>query len=204
MKPLSLAAALSALLFAPVALAQGAEPTGEATSALLSLGITLLPFVLVGLVAALVWALTAWRKKLEVQAGDSRLAQVGARLLLLAETIVRDLEVTLKPSLKEKTADGVLTPAEMKQLKDEALKQLKDSLGEHGMAELRAILQVSAGSLGVILSGIIEKALDLMKVTKAAAKPVTPVVTINGESLGAIGAEAALAGAGLGPQTPRG
>lgn len=213
MKPLSLAAAFAALLVAPVALAQAAEPVPDAggmTSTLLSFGITLLPYVLAGLAGVLVWALATWRSKLGAQAGESRLAQWGARLLLVAEGIVRDLEVTMKPELKAAAADGVLSPAELKRLKDEALKRLKESLGEHGMAELREVLQVSAGSLGLFLSGIIEKALDSMKVTKAMAKggvhnvTVLPTVSASGENLGAIGAAAALAGAGAGPQTPRG
>lgn len=195
MKPLPRVAALAALLLAPVALAQSIEvPTSDGLSTLLSIGITLLPFVLAGLVGVLVWALGAWRKKLQVQAGESRLAQVGARLLLVAEGIVRDLEVTLKPKLKEASADGVLSREELASIKAEALKQLRDSLGEHGMAELRAVLQVTAGGLGPFLSGIIEKALDLMKVTKAAAKRgAAPAVTVgttvsaSGEKPGALG-----------------
>lgn len=210
MKPLSRLVALAALLLSPLALAQAAEPTADGNSALLSFGITLLPYVLAGLVGVLAWALASWRKKLLSQSGESRLAQVGARLLLVAEGIVRDLEVTLKPELKAATADGVLTPTELARLKNEALKRLKESLGEHGMAELRDVLQVSAGSLGVFLSGIIEKALDMMKVTQTAAKggvhnvTVLPTVSASGENLGAISTAAALAGASGFPTTPPG
>lgn len=176
MKRLVLSATLAALLTPLAALAQGSAP--DATSTLLSVGVALLPFVLAGLVVALVWVLAAWRQKLQVQAGESRLAQVGARILLVAEGIVRDLEVTLKPKLKEATADGVLTRAELELLKSEALKQLKDSLGEHGLSELREVLQVATGSLGVMLSGIIETALDRMKAGKASSASAHPL-TLN-------------------------
>ncbi|MFP2910241.1 hypothetical protein ACLESD_35420 [Pyxidicoccus sp. 3LFB2] len=111
MKRITLAAALAVILAAPVALAQdGTSPPGPTLQSLLmSAAVAVTPVVataLAGLVAAALMALT---KKLQAHAGESKLAQVATRASMLAEGIVRDLKVTLKPKLEEASADGVLT-----------------------------------------------------------------------------------------------
>jgi hypothetical protein len=69
---------------------------------------------LAGLVAA---ALVALTRRLSAQAGESTLSQVAARASMVAEAVVRDLEVMLRPQLVAATADGDLTPAEWAKLK---------------------------------------------------------------------------------------
>ncbi|QSQ19306.1 hypothetical protein JY651_28670 [Pyxidicoccus parkwayensis] len=203
-KRITIAAVLAAVLAAPVAFAQaiGSQPEPSLKSIILSAIVTATPVVataLAGLVAAALLALT---RKLQAQAGESKLAQVGARASMVAEAIVRDVEVTLKPKLEAAASDGVLTPDELKKLKDEALAELKRSLGERGLAELQDVLKLTAGSVGTFLSGLIEAALDRMKASRA---PATADEVINAAlSLGAIGSQAALAPVAAVPQTPRG
>jgi hypothetical protein len=147
-----------------------------------------LPAILTALTALLVAALRAAQKKLEAEAGASKLAQVADRATMLAETIVRELEATLRPQLAKDAEDGQLTDEEAQQLKAEAMKQLRASLGEHGLAELEATLKLAGGSIGNFLAGLIEKVVSGMKleqaqgaalvrnVTAAAVGPTVPTV----------------------------
>lgn len=152
----------------PLALAQADA------SALLSLGVTLLPYLFAGLMGVTIWALAAWRSKQDAQAGQSKVAAVLSRVLTLAEAVVQDLEATLKPEMKAAAADGRLTREELAKLKSLALDRLKESLGQHGLEELRQVLALAAPSLGTILSGLVETALDRVKAGKAVAKAQVP------------------------------
>lgn len=203
-KRFTLAAVLALALAAPAALAQaGSTPPGPTLQSLLmSAAVAVVPVVATALAGLIAAALVALTKKLQAQAGESKLAQVGARASMLAEAVVRDIEVTLKPKLEQAVSDGVLTSAELKQLKDEALAELKRSLGERGLAELQQVLHLTAGSVGTFLSGLIEAALDRMKASRA---PATADEVVSAAlSLGAIGSQAALAPVAASPQTPRG
>ncbi|QSQ24872.1 hypothetical protein JY651_08000 [Pyxidicoccus parkwayensis] len=203
-KKLTLAAVLAAVLAAPVALAQdGASPPGPTLQSLLmSAAVAVVPVVATALAGLIAAALVALTKKLQAQAGESKLAQVATRASMLAEGIVRDLEVTLKPTLEAAASDGVLTAVELQHIKATALEQLKASLGQRGLAELQQVLQLSAGSVGTFLSGLIEAALDRMKSARA---PATADEVVSAAlSLGAIGSQAALVPVAAGPQTPRG
>ncbi|QQR48532.1 hypothetical protein JKA73_11015 [Myxococcus xanthus] len=164
------------------------------------------------LAALLAAELTGLTNKLQAQAEDSKLkgeesklAAVGHRAAALAEGIVRDIEVTLKPELEAAAADGVLTQAELQQLKATALDRLKTSLGERGLAELQAVLKLFAGSVGAHLSGLIEAALDRMKASRGG-----PVVALGPLELGASGVNAVLGQPAIQvpsaavPQTPHG
>ncbi|WP_147444730.1 hypothetical protein [Corallococcus sp. CA053C] len=206
-KSLTLTAILAVVLTAPVALAQAstgtsAEPSIQ--SVLVAAGVAVVPVVATALAGLIAAALLALTKKLNAQAADSKLAQVGARASMVTEAIVRELEVTMRPKLEEAVADGILSAAELAKLKAEALAQLKESLGEHGMKELQEVLSLTAGSIGTFLGGLIEAAVDRMKASKTA-----PVVGFTEEfvsaaqSLGAIGSTAALAPATAVPTTPR-
>lgn len=205
-KIILLSAALGVLLTAPVALAQTSsapEPTFQ--SILIAAAVHVVPIVATALAALLVAGLTGLTQKLQAQAEESKLAAVGHRAAALAEGIVRDIEVTMKPELEAAAADGVLTQAELQHLKATALERLKTSLGERGLAELQAVLKLSAGSLGTYLSGLIEAALDRMKASRGG-----PVVALGPLELGASGVNAVLGQAAVQlpsaavPQTPRG
>ncbi|MFY2557217.1 hypothetical protein ACN469_06265 [Corallococcus terminator] len=194
-----------AALTAPMALAQtGTSPTEPSLSSVVSsILVSVAPVLATALAALIVSGLTGLTRKLQAQAGESRLALVASHASLLAEGIVRDIEVTMKPKLEAAAADGELTAAEFQQLTDEALQRLVKSLGKRGLAELQQVLQLTAGSVGSSLSGLIEAALDKMKADHGGST-VDEVMTAA-LSLGAIGSSAALAPAMAPvPQTPRG
>ncbi|MBZ4402429.1 hypothetical protein [Myxococcus sp. AS-1-15] len=208
-KLFSLAAVVAVALFAPFALADTGDPAPipSLTSILLNALAQVVPILFAAVVAVITSRLTGLTQRFQAQADSSKLAAVGARVTALAESIVRDVEVTLKPKLVAATADGVLTPAEFKQLKDAALDQLLKSLGERGLAELQEVFQLTASNVGTFLSSLIESALDRMKSVKASAK-TSVTALVDPTALGAIGAAAALAPVGSAvvavPQMPRG
>lgn len=137
----------------------------------------LAPVLLTVLVAAVVWALNALREKLTHDGKASRLAFVIERSLVLAGAIVRDLEATMRPLLKEASADGKLTTEEIRRIKSAALIQLQASLKDKGLKELQEVLRIEAGQLGVVLGGFVERALDNMKAEQARGLP--PVLQVT-------------------------
>ncbi|WP_434346675.1 hypothetical protein ACN6A1_35695 [Myxococcus virescens] len=163
------------------------------------------PVLATALTALLAAALTALPRKLSVQAEESKLALVGHRATVLAEGIVRAIEVTMKPELEAAAADGVLPQAELQHLKATALERLKTSLGERGLAELQEVPKLSVGGLGAFLSGLIEAALDKMKASRG-----SPVVNLGPLELGTSGVNAVLGQPAVQvpraavPQPPRG
>ncbi|NTX54608.1 hypothetical protein [Myxococcus sp. CA039A] len=205
MKKLFPLAALAAVFTSPTALAEAttSPPEPSLSSVVSSILVSVVPVLATALAALIVSGLTGLTRKFQAQAGESKLALVAARVSMLAEGIVRDIEVTMKPKLEAAAADGELTPAEFQQLKDEALQRLLKSLGDRGLAELQQVLQLTAGSVGSFLSGLIEAALDKMKADRGGST-VDDVMTAA-LSLGAIGSTAAVAPAVAAvPQTPRG
>ncbi|MBZ4402447.1 hypothetical protein [Myxococcus sp. AS-1-15] len=217
-KLFSLVAVIAVAVFAPAALADTSDVSAAAfgpaavvapvdpapgpslSSIILAAAVQALPVVFTALGGLIAAALLALTKKLNAQAGESKLAAIFARATSLSEAVVRDIEVTLKPLLEAKVADGVLTKAELDELKAAALAKLKESLGANGLAELQQVLKLSAGSVGTFLSGLIEAALDRMKASK-----VSGPTFVDATSLGALGSAAALAPVVAAvPQTPRG
>jgi hypothetical protein len=135
--------------------------TPEIQSTLLSLFIQyLLPILFSALATLSAWALAQLAKKLGAQAAHSKAAAIAARLTHLAETIVADLEATLKPELAKATADGKLDKAEILRLRDVALQRLKALAGERGLLELQGILGIAAPQVDGYLQGILERAVD--------------------------------------------
>lgn len=128
-------------------------------SALLSLFVQhVLPILATGIGLLGAWALAKLAQKLDSDGKGSKVARLGAWAAHLASTVVADLEVTLRPKLKASTADGKLTPEEVKQLRDEALARLKALAGEKGLEELRKALGIAAPELDKYLLGLLEKA----------------------------------------------
>jgi hypothetical protein len=195
MKKNTLRAAVFALtLSAPLALAQSVvEPTEAEQSVLFSILISALPYILGVLSAAAVWALGALAVKLGREAGGSKVKLVLQKAVLLTETVVADINVTVKPLVVKASADGRITSAEAKEIKDAAMKRLLEVLGDKGLKELQAVLGLTAGTIGVFLGGLIEKAVDALKAGKALSKPAV-VAMPQGLTAGAVGSTAALAG----------
>lgn len=136
-------------------------PTPDVKSALLSAFIQyVLPVLATGLSALLAWVFVQLGKKYGADATGSKKSQVLNHLFTLAQSVVADLEATLKPQLLAATADGVLTPVEVGLLRDSALNRLKFLAGEKGLAEAQFLLGMTGGALEGFLMGLIEKAVD--------------------------------------------
>ena len=137
-----------------------------------------LPVIFALLVGGILWVLTATKASLQAKAQGSALAAVALRLSMLAEAIVRDLEVTLKPELAKATADGRLTADEFAKLKAIAVQRLKATLGDKGVEEVQGVLGIAAGaavdSVNRHLSGVIEGAVVRVKADKVALSVGAP------------------------------
>lgn len=193
-KTITRAAVLALTLSAPLALAQSVvEPTEAQQSVVTSILTSALPYIFAAVSAAAIWALAALGKKLSVDAGTSKGKFILFRLAAIAETTVADLNVTLKPLVVKASADGKITAAEAKELRDAAIARVKETLGDKGLKELQVVLGATGGTIGVFIGGAIEKALDALKAGKALSKPA--VVNLSqGLTAGAVGSTAALAG----------
>lgn len=199
---LSLATVLVAFTAPTVALAESTPPDPGLQSALVGALVTLIPVIATGLAGLLGAVFLALRKKLNAEADNSKVTQVGNSILIQAEAIVRDLQVTMRPKLEAASSDGKLTDAELSLLKAEALARLKTSLGDSGIKLLQEVFGIAAGSVGSFLSGIVEVALDRMKASRP--PPTTVVQNITAAPAlpaGEIGAAAALTAV---PTTPHG
>lgn len=129
--------------------------------------VPLLP-VLGGLVA---FALKKLVDYLAAKSAESKVALVGAKLATAAQSAVAEINVTLRPQLEAALADGVLTEAEKKQLKEAALTLLKTRLPAELMGAAGAIF---GGFLDTHLSGLVERSLLEQKAVAAAASPQKP------------------------------
>lgn len=116
----------------------------------------LLPLAASALFAAGVWAVAKLGTLLGARAKDSKLNAALVRLTVAVDSIVHDLEATLKPKLAAATADGVLTTAEISNLRTVALTRLKDDMGSEGLKALRDCMGIFAPSLDTFLLGFIE------------------------------------------------
>ncbi|WP_141620101.1 hypothetical protein [Myxococcus sp. AB036A] len=198
-------AALIVVLGAPTALAQGAAaPEPTLTSILMSTAVQVVPIVATALAALLVAGLTGLTNKLKAQAEVSKLAAVGERSATVALSVVRHVDVTMKPRLEAAAADGVLTQEEFQQLKAEAMTRLKESLGGHGLRELQEVLKLAPGKLGEFLSGLIEDALDRMKASRGIVTTTAEDVISAALALGAASTASPTLERAAFPQTPRG
>jgi len=100
-------------------------------------------------------------------------AIAGEKALHFATVIVSDLQATMRSELEKVAADGKITKEEASELKRIALDRLVKVIGEEGKKELVEVLGIAGSSLEVYLSGLIEQALDLVKVRGAAVGGAT-------------------------------
>jgi hypothetical protein len=107
-----------------------------------------------------IWALGQLAAFLRAKASESKVFGVLSVVTEAANSVVAELNVTLKPQLQAALADGVLTDAEKKQLKEAALVVLKTKLPA-------ATLQSAQGLFGPMLDtwlgGLVERAVQEQK-----------------------------------------
>lgn len=172
-RSLLMCVAVAALFTPTLVLADTAPPEHGALSQLFVEKVA--PVLFTGLATLLGWVFVQLAQYFGVKKQGSKAAAVAERLFHLAQTVVADLEVTLKPQLLEATADGVLTAAEINTLRGLALTRLKALAGERGLKEAQALLGIAAPMLDQYLNGVIEHAVDRLPSSTAASKAVASV-----------------------------
>jgi hypothetical protein len=127
-------------------------------------------FALYAAVAAVVMlALSALGFWLWQRAQTSKAARFGWEMWELAQAVVAHVEAKVRPGMRAALADGKLTLEERKAIQAEAMKALKEALGEQGLTKLKKMLTLVGGSAEVYLSGLLERA---FRAFKAEAPPV--------------------------------
>lgn len=156
-----------------------APPLIESTSTLMSLFVQhVAPVLFIGLAGLVGWVFTQLGRKFGADASDSKLSKVLTRLAHLGDVVVAELDATLRPELEKATADGVLTKAEIAQLRDVALAKLKAIAGERGLEEARALIGIALPQFDQYLHGVLERAVDRLgnaKTPEVVAISATPV-----------------------------
>lgn len=138
--------------------------------AMLTLLFQLSPWLLTALTGGLTWLLTWAGNYFRARAATSKVAGILVRVDEMVLAIVHDIEGTLKADLERAKEDGVITPEEGRALREGALRRLKASLGERGLAEVSALLGLAAGSLDTFLSGKLEGAVASVSAQKKVAE----------------------------------
>ncbi len=116
-----------------------------------------LPPLATALGAAAVWAIAKLATWLHSKEQGSKLAQLGAVVVDMSQSIVAELNVTLRPQLAAALADGVLTDVEKAQLKTTAVGILKTKLPVGLQALAR---QFFGDAVDTWLGGHVERALQ--------------------------------------------
>lgn len=99
------------------------------------------------------------------------------QLWTMVQSIVAHAEVELRPQFAKAMADGKLTPEEGSQLKLEVVRLVKDG-AKPALEQLAKDFAMDGGALELLLSGLIERAVSLLKVdptpSPASSAPVAP------------------------------
>lgn len=149
-------------------LAQPLVDTAPASSSTLEAILKYLVAPLIPLVGgALVWALKALVSFLNTRKDESKVAGVSLAFAELAQSVVIELETTMRPQLQKALADGKLSPEEGAALKTEALRILKEKAPAGLMSAASAVF---GGALDTWLGGLVERANVKMDTAAKAAE----------------------------------
>lgn len=156
--------ALGALFFPSLALAQEVAQPPAAQSPILT---AVLQYVVPALITVLgplaIWAIGQLGAFFKTKSAESKVFSVLSVVTDAAASVVAELNVTLKPQLQAALADGVLTDAEKKQLKDAALLVLKTKLPAATLASAQGMF---GPLLDTWLGGLVERAVIDQKPVK--------------------------------------
>lgn len=141
-----------------------AEPTimGYVWQGLLGLAGTVLTVVL-GIIGAAIRA----------KAKDGRFGALVSQLWVIVQAAVAHADAELRPKFQKALEDGTLTAEEGAALKAEVLKVLRETAA----GQLQALVKsfgLPEGAISVLLSGLVERAVSLLKVSPEPT-PVAPL-----------------------------
>jgi len=135
------------------------------------IGLAALQIVSPLLIAALTWAAAKLASYIKSKVNSEYLRGVLVRLDEAVVTAVKGLQQTVVDEIKAANADGKITEAEKKRIKDSALANVKSYLGAKGINVLSEVLGLSGGALDGFLSSKIESAVHDIRVTNRAIAP---------------------------------
>lgn len=101
------------------------------------------------------------------------------QLWTVVQSVVAHAEVELRPQFAKAMEDGTLTPEEGSQLKLEVVRLVREGAGP-ALEQLAKEFKMSGGALELVLSGLVERAVSLLKVDptpRPASSTVAPQVT---------------------------
>ena len=137
----------------------------DAKSALLSAFLQyVIPVLATALFLVLKWALLKWSQKLATEDQTTKAVQYWGKLNAIAQTVVLDVEKTVKPALLEATKDGELSKDDYAKLKQSALDALKLYMGESAGKDITGLLGIAAPDVEKFLGGVIESAVSKVPV----------------------------------------
>lgn len=124
------------------------------------------------------------RSILEQRAKTSTAAGVLLRVQSVSDAVVADLEATRKAAMERANADGVITSDEARELRDEGIKRLISSIGEHGLEELGKVLGLGAQEVReVAVPGLLEQSVLRVSAAKAAKLGGGAAVLLSGATV---------------------
>lgn len=158
---------IPALAFA----AEGEPPAGDHGT----MGEAILKYIVAPLLpllgTALVAAVGFFANWLRVKTQQLRFAQAIATAVDLVDSVVRNLEATLRPSVAKALADGRLTAEEAAAIKAEAIKLVMASLPEWAAKLLEGTL---GSAVETWMAGQVERAHAQLEQTSMPASPPFP------------------------------
>jgi hypothetical protein len=138
------------------------------------------PVLLTAIASGLTWLLTQLALVAKTRFEASKWGAAMDQLALLAKVAVVEVETTLRPLVKEVTADGRVTPEEAAKLKKAAVDKLLEMAKARGFEEAKKLLESTVPAVGTLVSGFVESAVAAQKapLTLAVGSPV-PVAAGN-------------------------
>lgn len=122
------------------------------------------------LFAAATWAILELRKKLAAQTEQTWKTTLFAELGTFAETVVHEMEATIRAQFALARADGKLTAAEIDQIRAVAMTRMKELVTSAGLGRIRRAFGWDERTVDAQLRGILEKKVVESKVAAAIAK----------------------------------
>lgn len=137
------------------------------------IALTALQIVSPVLVAVLTWIAAKLASFISGKVKNEYLRGVLVRLDDAVITAVKDLQQTVVDEIKAANADGKISEAERKRIKDAALANVKSYLGAKGIRVLSEVLGLSANALDGFISSKVEAAVHDLRVTNRAIDGVS-------------------------------
>lgn len=134
---------------------------------------------LTGLMSVATWATSMLAKKLSAQSEASIKSMLLRQLAEFTDAVVHKVGATLKTQYALAAVDGKISGSEAKMLADAALKDIKQLLGEEGLARLKTTFGWGQAEVDTQIRGVLEKKVAEAKLlTAATSSPLRRPLTI--------------------------